>query len=513
MQNRHRIPTIFNLSMVDVLCCALGCVILLWLVYFKEAKERATAAGKSKQELSVAHLQIKKITGQLSNFQAALAESEARVNYLSSQFADATAQRDQLASKLDRTNKDWRTTLDYLKIAQGRVGDLQGAVDRLEKVQASAGLQMAIQMREYNRVNNQLLAAMQMIRDLEKQNDSQRAQLGSLGNQSEDLRTQLKLAQALVARLESQAREMQSTSKTTSDKLGQAESRAVSLQADLDRAKSELRDGSRRMDDLLALKQLLEQSLKLARDDLAKAQKDLAETKLLNHGLAGEATVLSSKLAELRLAADNRFAGIEMVGQRVVFMIDMSGSMGMTSALKEDPDKWPLLCEILGKLMQSLPSMTHYQVILFSKDVRYPIGEPGKWIEYKGLESVKQTVKAVLAVKPYDGTNMSTAFEETIRYRDIGLDTIYMLSDGLPNMGAGMPAGAERMSEAEKGVHLGKYIRDRLLTTWNEPRGRWLKTRVRINAVGFYYDSPDVGAFLWALARENDGGFVGLSKP
>ena len=32
MRIRHRIPSIFNLSMVDVLCCALGCVILLWLV-------------------------------------------------------------------------------------------------------------------------------------------------------------------------------------------------------------------------------------------------------------------------------------------------------------------------------------------------------------------------------------------------------------------------------------------------------------------------------------------------
>src|SRR5262245_21125356 len=47
MQTRHRIPTIFNLSMVDVLCCALGCVILLWLVNFREAKRRAAAAGET----------------------------------------------------------------------------------------------------------------------------------------------------------------------------------------------------------------------------------------------------------------------------------------------------------------------------------------------------------------------------------------------------------------------------------------------------------------------------------
>ena len=47
-----------------------------------------------------------------------------------------------------------------------------------------------------------------------------------------------------------------------------------------------------------------------------------------------------------------------------------------------------------------------------------------------------------------------------------------------------------------------------LKNTWNTGR-----TKVRINTVGFFYESPDVGAFLWALARENDGSFVGMSKP
>src|SRR5260370_20187642 len=51
MQIRHRIPTIFNLSMVDVLCCALGCVILLWLLNLREARERAKTVGETSQQL------------------------------------------------------------------------------------------------------------------------------------------------------------------------------------------------------------------------------------------------------------------------------------------------------------------------------------------------------------------------------------------------------------------------------------------------------------------------------
>src|SRR5262249_54312521 len=51
MRIRHRIPSVFNLSMVDVLCCALGCVILLWLLNLRDAKERAEAVGRTESEL------------------------------------------------------------------------------------------------------------------------------------------------------------------------------------------------------------------------------------------------------------------------------------------------------------------------------------------------------------------------------------------------------------------------------------------------------------------------------
>jgi hypothetical protein len=43
--------------------------------------------------------------------------------------------------------------------------------------------------------------------------------------------------------------------------------------------------------------------------------------------------------------------------------------------------------------------------------------------------------------------------------------------------------------------------------------GRARPAKVRINSIGFFYESPDVGAFLWALSRENDGSFVGMSRP
>jgi hypothetical protein len=73
------------------------------------------------------------------------------------------------------------------------------------------------------------------------------------------------------------------------------------------------------------------------------------------------------------------------------------------------------------------------------------------------------------------------------------------------------PEVAKKLKEEELSDRLAKYIRKKLKDDWNrEVRSQ---PRVRINTIGFFYESPDVGAFLWALARENDGSFVGMSKP
>jgi hypothetical protein len=117
-------------------------------------------------------------------------------------------------------------------------------------------------------------------------------------------------------------------------------------------------------------------------------------------------------------------------------------------------------------------------------------------------------VDGLKTIKPKGGTNMFTAFAEAFRYREQGLDTIYVLSDGLPNDGPGLPTNAEKLSEFQRTEILSKHVRNRLKIDWNRPIPG--VPRVRINTLGFFFESPDVGAFLWALAREHEGSFVGL---
>src|SRR5438132_1994929 len=67
MRVRHRIPSIFNLSMVDVLCCALGCVILLWLINLREADEhqrdQTTLLEQTTNERNAASAHLRELEG------------------------------------------------------------------------------------------------------------------------------------------------------------------------------------------------------------------------------------------------------------------------------------------------------------------------------------------------------------------------------------------------------------------------------------------------------------------
>src|SRR5215471_13389824 len=108
MRIRHRIPSIFNLSMVDVMCCALGCVILLWLVNLKDARQRALLASETDQALTLARSEKDQLRAELNDLtrraaglrddldRATQRESETRARLESSERRerDAAADRD-----------------------------------------------------------------------------------------------------------------------------------------------------------------------------------------------------------------------------------------------------------------------------------------------------------------------------------------------------------------------------------------------------------------------------------
>ncbi len=137
-------------------------------------------------------------------------------------------------------------------------------------------------------------------------------------------------------------------------------------------------------------------------------------------------------------------------------------------------------------------------MIVFAETAAFLLKGDEEWRDYEAASSPERVLHGLADVKPKGGTNMYAALQTAFRMRTKGLDTIYLLSDGLPNLGEGLNGGASStLKELERNDVLAKHIRKTLKSDWN--RARPEQPRVRINTIGFFYESPDVGAFLWAL--------------
>jgi hypothetical protein len=438
MAVRHRIPSIFNLSMVDVLCCALGCVILLWLLNLREARNRAEQAGKTSEQLQSA--------------ESALTESASRLR-------SATSERDELLQNL----KAERLRLERLnRDLAGLRTDRDTTQERLAKLSR----EHEATIKERADLSERLLALDSRLQDKDKKAKVATQRIELLSDTLKDTEARLRILQAMADLVPGLRADLQKSR----SQLAAAETRAQNLQQDLEAAKGNI--GS------------LEQEKK-SLTDLAK---------------------------RARAAYENRFEGIALTGRRVMFLVDMSGSMDLVDERTPDLNKWSGVRNTVVKIMRSLPDLEKFQVLVFAEKVSYLLGSNGAWIEFDAKTSPNRVLQALAAIKPEGATNMYDVFETAFRYRSAGLDTIYVLSDGLPNIGPGLTQEQlANLKETERSDLLAKHIRSLLRTDWNRPLPS--PPRVRINTIGFFFESPDVGAFLWALARENDGSFVGMSKP
>lgn len=503
MRTRHRIPSVFNLSMVDVLCCALGCVILLWLVNFREAKRRSAINEQTTAELAekrgkldLAAREADDLRTRLSATDRALLDTEQNRAAQEAQAAALMRDKDKLQADLDQLRTRY-AQLDKeksdLKTASSRAQDELGVKT---KEAAAIAKELATLKTESVADRDRLAKKTQDYQALVKERDTASKELTALQKLLADKET-------LVS---TKAKELTSLQKLLTEKEALASAAAKSA-TDLT---------TRLQTAELKSKILQTQADMLATRDkeleTAKGKTVAAEARLAT--LQQDVTTQKTRAdrAELaRMAAENRFAGIHLTGKRVVFLVDMSGSMRHVDEKTPAPDKWKGVCDTVGQISRSLPELEKFQVILFSDKISYPLGSDGRWLTFDAKGSAATAVKALTDTKPQGPTNMYAPFEAAFRLRADGLDTIYVLSDGLPNVGPGLPANEKSLKETERGEILGNHIRKALKTDWNKPIAN--RPRVRINTVGFFYESPDVGAFLWALARENDGSFVGMSKP
>jgi hypothetical protein len=478
MRIRHKIPSLFTLSMVDVLCCALGCVILLWLLGAKQGQDDADEHKAEVAGLRLA-IQAERLHGE-----QLLASERDRAVALEGRLAKRILAMEEVRNQLkdDLTKQRSRSTdlSAKLKTSEARVSSLEADVH-------NRSTQLAAEKKRAGNLNRKLTDAEAALKNLRGDLDRARARHETDRRSADEMRRTMDARQRELAALERS--------------LEEARTARSKLEASLAAREKDLA-GARLYKDRLVASEERE-------NYLARQLKDRAEAMdRANRALA----VLQKRAGELEANAKGRFAGIELVGKRVVFLVDISGSMVLLDESTKAPNKWLEVRNTVARVMRSLTGLEKFQVITFNNKADFPLGGAGKWLEYNGEASVKRVLDTLAEVKVKGGTNMYAALDAAFRYRKDGLDAVYLLSDGLPNQGEGITAAQQKsLNEFDRGMLLGRYIRTKLKVDWNKPMKG--KGRVRINTIGFFYESPDLGAFLWALARENDGSFVGMSKP
>jgi predicted nucleic acid-binding Zn-ribbon protein len=536
MRTRHRIPSIFNLSMVDVLCCALGCVILLWLLNLRNVHEQAEQATQTDERLTVTQQDLAAAVQERDDLRSRLDETAGRLT-------DLTAQHRALQGRFDDATAMLTATQQDRDAARKELADLNKLLASLKDQKKDVDERLARQVKDYGDLDKKLATAMQRVTTLESQLRDKDAVASGNAKRADNLAGRLADAEARVKKLEPLANmvpALQDDVKKYRDQFTKEEALAKALEKEIKTRLEELAAAAKSLKDLEAAKGALDKELLVVKTDrdkemtAAKAdrgklaaleerliallkeiddrKKELADAGRRIELLQTDKKALLAEADRARAAADNRFAGITLTGRRVVFLVDMSGSMDRVDKDTPAPNKWPTIRETVAKIMRSLPELEKFQVVVFSEKASYLLGQEDRWIDYDPAASADRVTQALAQVRPEGGTNLYAALETAFRFRPAGLDTVYLVSDGLPNMGEGLtPEQNRTLNDSQREEALGRHLRKVLRTAWN--RDLPGQNRVKINGVGFFYESPNVGAFLWALARENEGSFVGMSKP
>ncbi|HYF50590.1 MAG TPA: VWA domain-containing protein, partial [Planctomycetota bacterium] len=191
---------------------------------------------------------------------------------------------------------------------------------------------------------------------------------------------------------------------------------------------------------------------------------------------------------------------IPVVENRIVFVLDMSGSMQWGG----NPSRWDSASSELKKIIGRLNDKQHINIIAFASGTN-------RWKRKEALVPAnemnrKEALKFIDTLKALGGTQTADVMEDVIR--DIasvhGCEAVYLVTDGSPN------PWARDITSA---------IQERYITWYNQA---W---KVRINTIGIYTttakekttvakeeDQEGMKAFLYNLAANNDGMYREIGK-
>jgi hypothetical protein len=204
--------------------------------------------------------------------------------------------------------------------------------------------------------------------------------------------------------------------------------------------------------------------------------------------------------------------GMKVGGERIVLLVDASASMlddtvvnvlrlrNMSDAHKRMSDKWRRTISIVDWLTAHIPEASKFQIYAFNTHPWALLkGSDGKWLDGKDPKALEDSLGALHALVPKDGTSLENAFTALANLSP-GPDRVILVTDGLPTQGATPPVirktvdGDARMKLFEHAF--AKY-----------PRG------VPLNVVLLPMEGdPQAASAFWVVSRRSGGAFLMPAK-
>jgi HEAT repeat protein len=181
-----------------------------------------------------------------------------------------------------------------------------------------------------------------------------------------------------------------------------------------------------------------------------------ADWRLPGSGAAPSTSLPRTEIREIGGTRVANFFGARVTSERVVFVIDISGSMEESAA--DGDTRLEHATKKLLAAIQNLSPETQYNVIVFSTSAqawRRGVLVTGKGAKEK-LPTVAQAAEWLSKLRAGGGTNLFGALE--LAFADPEVDTIYLLSDGEPTQGAIVDPVAIRQRIALWNRHRGVVI-------------------------------------------------------
>jgi hypothetical protein len=158
------------------------------------------------------------------------------------------------------------------------------------------------------------------------------------------------------------------------------------------------------------------------------------------------------QLRAFRGTGNRRYlTGINLKGKRVLLLIDRSVSMvdedlvqilrlrNQPEALRRAAPKWRQTLDIADWLSTQLPAGSRFQMYAFNTQARSVLPDrQGQWLDSSDPKQLAQSVDAMRAIAPADGTSLINAFA-AIRSLSPLPDQVVLVTDGLPTQGTLKP--------------------------------------------------------------------------